>query len=148
MWGQSPKTLGLSKKMVVERAHRLSRLQPDRRGPRPVIACFLNYCDKTLYLQKFRTKRDLRVEGYEVLLFPEYWVELSKRRKLFSKIGSQLHQKQIKFTRLCYMWQQLMVNSILFPTRRMRKPFWVVWTKTVNKVPPHSPLARTVNHTK
>lgn len=93
-----PKALGIHRKMVVERAHCIGAAHKSRRGPRQVITRYLIYNDKSLLLQKLRNKRDLCVYGQELHLFSDYSAKVSRRRKQFSKICSQLHQQQIKFT--------------------------------------------------
>lgn len=93
-----PKALGIDKECIVERAHRLGAAQVDRRGPRQVIAKYLNYSDKGAIRQRFRTNRELQIGGQDDLISADYSPDLSKRRKNFSKVCTQLYQRQIKFS--------------------------------------------------
>lgn len=85
-----PKALGVIRKIVVEIEHQIGAPQPDRRDPKQVI--------KQLLLQKFRNKSELIVKGHDALLFSDYSAEVSRKRKMFSKICSQLHLRKILFT--------------------------------------------------
>lgn len=66
--------------------------------PRSIIVRYLNYADRTEILQAFRSQRELKVNGYNLLLFADYSVEVSRKRKAFTKICSKLHNAQIRFT--------------------------------------------------
>lgn len=93
-----PEALGLPGPFTVERAHRMGTFAPDRKSPRPIIAKYLNYNDKTVILQKFRQNRSLEVDGIKILIFADYSMEVSKKRKAFQHICTELHQRQMKFT--------------------------------------------------
>lgn len=80
------KVLGIDKECLVERAHRLGTPQHKRRGPRRVIVKYQNYGDKSLILQKFRSHRELQIEGQDLLIFADYSMGLSKKQKLFNKV--------------------------------------------------------------
>lgn len=54
--------------------------------------------DKANILQKFRSQWNLTIEGVVLLIFADYSAELTKQRKMFSKICTQLFHKNIKFT--------------------------------------------------
>lgn len=84
----------------MERAHRLSPFQQDRRTLRATIAAYLNYNDKTQLLQRFRNKQGLEVEGHQLLLFADYSAEVFKQCKAFSKVCTALYEKKIKFSLL------------------------------------------------
>lgn len=92
------KALRLPKQCVVERAHCLGICQADTRGPRQVIVKYLNYSDKAAILQKFSSKKYLQIEGSELPIFADYSVELTRKRKLFSKFCMELHHNCVKFT--------------------------------------------------
>lgn len=79
------------------RAHRMGPPLQDRQSPKPVIVRYLNYVDRTNILQKFRTQASLKFDGYRLLLFADYLAELSKKRRTFTPVCSQLHLKKIKF---------------------------------------------------
>lgn len=83
-----PEALGLNHTCTMERGHRLGILQADRKRPRQVIIIvrYLNYQDKISILKMFWTKREIQVDGHNILLFVEYSAELTKKKKQFSKI--------------------------------------------------------------
>lgn len=93
-----PQAMGMTKRVTVERDQRLGAPQPDRRGLGQVIARYLNFNDKNTILQKFPVKRELVIDGQHLLLFLNYSAEVSKRRKMFSKICSTLYLRKITFT--------------------------------------------------
>lgn len=93
-----PEALGLPGPCTVERAHRMGTFNSDRKSPRPIISIYLNYSDKAFILQKFRQSRSLQIDGIKILIFADYSIEVSKKRKAFQQICSELHQQQIKFT--------------------------------------------------
>lgn len=92
-----PRALGLREQCIAERAHRVGPLFTDRQSPRPIIVRYLNYVDRLNVLQKFRTQNTLDIEGHRLLLFADYSAKLSKKRRAFSTIRTQLHNKKIKF---------------------------------------------------
>lgn len=55
----------------------------DRKSPRPIIAKYLNYSDKTFILQKFRQSRSLQIDGMRVFIFADYFIEVSKKKEGF-----------------------------------------------------------------
>lgn len=93
-----PQALGLKSPCTVERAHRLGPMQHSSPRPRSVIVRFLDFNDRQLILQSFRTQRQLLAGGYKLLLFADYSAALSKRRKQFSEICRHLVEKKLKFT--------------------------------------------------
>lgn len=92
------KELGMVRECMVERAQRLGILQAERKGPRQVIVKYLNNGNKAAIMQKFCSKHNLKIEGTILLIFADYSIELSKKRKLFSKVCTQLYHKQIRFS--------------------------------------------------
>lgn len=92
-----PRALGLRGQCIAERAHRVDPPLTDRQSPRPVLVRYLNYVDRMNILQKFRSQHSLEIDGYKILLFADYSVDLSKKRRLFTPLCSQLHSKKIKF---------------------------------------------------
>lgn len=93
-----PKALGINRSCIVERAHRLGAPYKEGSRARPIIVKFLNYSDKAHILQQFRESRALVIEGHKLLLFADYSIELSKKRKSFQKMCTMLHEKRVKFT--------------------------------------------------
>lgn len=83
--------------LCIERAHRIGPLQHDRKGSRPSIAKFVNYADTAQILQRFHNQRELMIEEHSLLLFADYSIEVSRKRKAICQICSALHEKQIKF---------------------------------------------------
>lgn len=70
----------------------------ERKSPRPIIAKYLNYSDKALILQKFRQTHSLQFDEIRVLIFVDYSIEASKKRKAFQEVCTELYKQQIKFT--------------------------------------------------
>lgn len=92
------KTLGLENECEVERAYRSGNPQVEQRGPRQVIVRYMNYGDNMAILQRFRSNRALQIEGSELLIFADYTIALSSKRKLFSNLCTKLYHKQIRFS--------------------------------------------------
>lgn len=92
-----PRVLGIRGHCVAEIAHRIGPPFTDRQSPRPIIVKYLNYVDRLTILQKFRAQNSLEIDGYKLLLFADYSAELSKKRRAFTSICTQLHNKKIKF---------------------------------------------------
>lgn len=95
-----PEALGIKERVQVERTHHIGPYSQERKTARATIAAYLNYADKTLILQRFRNKRPLVVEDNPLLIFADYSAEVSKRRKAFNKICTELVERQIKFSLL------------------------------------------------
>lgn len=93
-----PAEVGLNRHCSVENAHRMGGLRMERKSGRQAIAKYLNYQDKTEILRLFRNKGELYIDGHKILLFADYSIELTKKRKQFSAICTALYQKQVKFT--------------------------------------------------
>ena len=93
-----PEALGLAGPYMVERAHRMGAFNSDRNSPRPIIAKYLNYADKSLISQTFRQARQLQIDGVKILVFADYSIEVSKKRKAFQQVCSELFKQQIKFS--------------------------------------------------
>ena len=93
-----PESLGLGRKCVVERAHRIGAVSEDRARPRPVIARYLNYADRMDVLQSFRKARAAELDGHKLLIFADYSVEVSRKRKEFQPMCAELYKRGIRFT--------------------------------------------------
>lgn len=93
-----PKALGFPRPCKVEREHRIGAPQTDRRRPRQFIIKYLNYKDEAAILQKFRSSRKVHLKGTDWLIFADYSAELTRKRKMLSKVCTVLYQKNIKFT--------------------------------------------------
>lgn len=70
----------------------------DRKDPRPVIARYLNYAEKIEILQNFWNQRNLIIDGHSLLLFSNYFMEISRKCKAFGKECSLLYKRQIRFS--------------------------------------------------
>lgn len=105
-----PKALGINHSCRVERAHRIGR-DPNSNGansadvtghPRQVIMKYLDFNDKTEILRAYRKKETtLQLKGTKILLFEDFSVEVSRRRRAFGEVCSQLFHRKVRF-RLVY----------------------------------------------
>lgn len=93
-----PSLLGLNRNCTIERAHRLGIPHPDQKVPRQTIVKYLHYPDKTEILARFKGKKRLTFEGHNLLLFADYSVEVTRKRKLFSPICTTLFEKHVRFS--------------------------------------------------
>lgn len=82
----------------MERAHCIGPQQDQQPKPRLVIVRYLNYANKHILLQHYCRARGLSADCHKLLLFTDYSVEVSKQRKSFAPICSQLHQHNLKFS--------------------------------------------------
>lgn len=93
-----PKALGMDKPCRMEWAHRIGPLIQTQKNPRQVIVKYLEYGEKADIMQKYKNTRDLQIEGQNLLIFADYSAERTRKRKLFSKVCTQLFNKRLKFT--------------------------------------------------
>lgn len=91
--------------LVIERAHRLgaSRSDPNSR-PRAVIFKSLSFVHKEAIWKASRRHKDLRWNSSRLFIFQDYSSEVSRARKEFSGLCSQLIKDNKKF-------------ALLFPAR-------------------------------
>lgn len=93
-----PSLLGITRNCIVERAHRLGTQHPDQKVPRQTIVKYLQYPDKAEILTNFKSKKRLTFEGHNLLLFADYSMEVTRKRKLFSPICTSLFEKNVRFS--------------------------------------------------
>lgn len=87
--------------MVVERAHRLGPARTTS-GDRPRVVIFksLSYIHKEAIWQASRKCKDLRWEGSRLLIFQDYSAEVTRARKEFAPLCSNLIKENRKFALL------------------------------------------------
>ena len=82
----------------IERAHRTPGRPPPPGAPaRPMIARFLNYRDRDLILQIFRTKGPFTHENNKISAYPDFTSEVQRHRASFLKVKSQLRSLNIQY---------------------------------------------------
>ena len=91
----------LPKFFSVERSHRTPGRPPPVGSPaRPLIARFLNYRDRDLILQLFRTKGPFKFGNANISAYPDYTLEVQKKRATFMAVKKQLNSSNIKYALL------------------------------------------------
>lgn len=85
----------------IERAHRSLAPKP-RFGapPRPMIVRFLRFQTREDILRLSREHGELRYKESKILIFPDFSVELKKRRDQFKSVKAELHGAGVKFRML------------------------------------------------
>lgn len=84
--------------LVIERAHRLGSARTTADGrPRVVIFKSLSFVHKEAIWVASRKQRDIRWNGGRILIFQDYSSEVSRARKEFSPLCSQLAKEGRKF---------------------------------------------------
>ena len=82
----------------IERAHRTPGRPPPPEVPaRPIIARFLNYRDRDLILQIFRTRGPFMHENNKISAYPDVTTEVQRHRTSFLKIKNQLRSLSIQY---------------------------------------------------
>lgn len=77
--------------LIIERAHRIeSARSDDKAPPRALIMKFLNYKDKVCVLNATREKREVLYKGKRVMLFPDFSVEVNKKRQRYNEVKKKL----------------------------------------------------------
>lgn len=94
--------LGIQTACTAKYADCIDLPQNDRQTPRPVIVRYLNYVDRQQILQQFRATSPLQIKGHKLLIFVDYWVEVSRKRRHFANVWSRLHNNKVRFT-LAYL---------------------------------------------
>lgn len=95
---KKPQALGMDPECIVERAHGIGQQNINRASPRPIIVKYLNFRDKKDILHTFCKSGALKIEGHKILIFADYSMEVSKKRRAFSTICLHLYKKGVKFT--------------------------------------------------
>lgn len=92
-----PQILGndnFTSNITLERAHRVGK-KSDR--PRPFIAKFLNLRDKEKVLRLARSKGETTYENKKISFFPDYSIDLQRRRDEFRDVKQRLREKEIEY---------------------------------------------------
>lgn len=83
---------------VIERAHRVGQLNPNRQTTsRAILMKFLTYQDKEKTLRAARKMKELRYEGQWISLFPDLSAETRQRQWQFDGVKAQLRGMEIRF---------------------------------------------------
>lgn len=83
---------------VIERAHRIGQIHPNRpTTPRPIVMKFLNYKDKEKCLRAARRLKELQYDGKHVSLFPDLSTETRQQQRQFDGVKAQLRDKGIRY---------------------------------------------------
>ena len=82
---------------ALERAHRIGK-KPEKSGvpPRPFVVCFHRFQEKERMLQWAR-QHTATYRNATLRIYPDYSVNLSRRRAEFNDVKQALYQKGIKF---------------------------------------------------
>lgn len=83
--------------VTLERAHRIGKVS-DR--PRAFIAKFLNLRDKEKVLRLARNKGEITYDNNRIYFFPDYSMELQRRRDDFLTIKRKLREKDVEYALL------------------------------------------------
>ena len=85
----------------IERAHRIPGKPPiPGAPPRPLIARFLNFRDRDLILQTFRTKGPILFNGQRIAAYPDFTAEVQRRRSSYAAIKASLRDMGLKYALL------------------------------------------------
>lgn len=86
---------------AVERAHRVpTRPLPPGAPPRPVLVKVLHYRDRDIILRKARELSDVRLEGNKVAFYPDFSVNVQKRRAQFLDVKRHLRNLGLSYAML------------------------------------------------
>uniref|UniRef100_A0AAV2JUX5 L1 transposable element RRM domain-containing protein n=1 Tax=Knipowitschia caucasica TaxID=637954 RepID=A0AAV2JUX5_KNICA len=86
---------GLEKPPVLDRAHRTAtRAAADGGRPRPFIVCVHHYQEKERIQRLAREKGRLEFHGKQILIFPDYSADLTRRRAAFNEVKVSLRQQE------------------------------------------------------
>ena len=95
------KPKGLSKHFTIERAHRIPGGKPKPgTPPRTIIARVFNYRDRDTILQEARKAKPVRIENNEVGFFPDFTLQVQRRRREFYDIKRRLREQNLKYAML------------------------------------------------
>ena len=82
----------------VERAHRIPGKPPVQGAPpRPLIARLLNFRDRDLILQLFRTKGTMTYEGHTISAYPDFTTEVQRKRSSYAAVKVSLRKAGLKY---------------------------------------------------
>lgn len=95
----------LSPVYVVERAHRVpTGRRPAGAWPRAFLFRLLNFRDRDLILAEARKHPELKHDNAVIHLYPDFSLELQKKRRSFTDVRRRLREKNL-------------VYSMLYPSR-------------------------------
>lgn len=121
---------------------------PECNSLRAVITKGLKYADEAEILQQFRKTKTMEIEKCRLLLFANYFLEVSCKRKRFTQVCVTLHSKRIKLT-LAYHAilhvQEPSGEQLTFTTQMETKSFKRSFKATP---PPKSSPSRSKTHQK
>ena len=82
----------------IERAHRVPGCPPvAEASPQTLIARFLNFRDRDLILQLFRTKGPMRFEDHDISAYPDFTVEVQRKRSSYMEVKASLRKIGLKY---------------------------------------------------
>uniref|UniRef100_A0A1A8BV28 LINE-1 type transposase domain containing 1 n=2 Tax=Nothobranchius kadleci TaxID=1051664 RepID=A0A1A8BV28_NOTKA len=86
---------GLEKPPMLDRAHRAPAPKPPQGGrPRPFIVCFHYYREKELIQSLAREKSRLDFRDGQLLIFPDFSADLTRRRTAFNEVKEILRKQE------------------------------------------------------
>lgn len=95
-------TLRLPRDLHIERAHRIPARAPAGSGrkPRPIIARFGDYQQKTKVMALVREKGTLQYKDNRVFLYQDFSAEVQRKRQQFGPAKKKLHARGIRYAML------------------------------------------------
>ena len=85
----------------IERAHRIPGKPPIPGAfPRPLIARLLNFRDRDLILQIFRTKGPIQFNGQRITAYPDFTAEVQRKRSSYAAIKASLRDAGLRYALL------------------------------------------------
>uniref|UniRef100_A0A087YS91 L1 transposable element RRM domain-containing protein n=1 Tax=Poecilia formosa TaxID=48698 RepID=A0A087YS91_POEFO len=88
--------------LIIERAHRVGRVDAAGTRSRAVVMKLLNYADKVRIMKAARTKGEIRLKNNRVMFFPDVSAELLKKRKIFDQVKKDLASISLELPELPY----------------------------------------------
>lgn len=86
---------------AVERAHRVpTRPLPPGAPPRPVLVKVLHFKDRDIILRKARELSDIRLDGNKIAFYPDFSVNVQKRRAQFHDVKRRLRDLELSYAML------------------------------------------------
>uniref|UniRef100_A0A3P9BGG8 L1 transposable element RRM domain-containing protein n=1 Tax=Maylandia zebra TaxID=106582 RepID=A0A3P9BGG8_9CICH len=82
---------------IPEQAEGLHHVRKKSDRPRPLIAKFLNFRGKEKVLRLARSRGEMTYENKKISFFPDYSVDLQRRRDEFRDVKQRLREKEIEY---------------------------------------------------
>ncbi|KAG7522442.1 hypothetical protein JOB18_022344 [Solea senegalensis] len=95
-----PRTLGetLTPAPVIERAHRIGQVNPNRPSTsRTIVMKLLNYRDRQKILRAARRLKEVRYENHRISFYPDLSAETRQLQRQFDGIKAQLRALNIRY---------------------------------------------------